>query len=118
MESKWLRSLYESEALAIGCWQADGRLTAFNPALSALIGYSFEEIEAGQVLWSDITPSEYAPLDAQALDEIKTNGYCRPYQKEYVRKDGHRVPILVGGACFGEEVKDAGTFYAVDLSRS
>ena len=116
MERQWLQGFFDSGALAIGCWNADGRFTAANQALLDLIGYSRAEVENGTIGWASITPPEYAALDARALEEIRAVGRCNPFQKEYVHKDGRRVSVLIGGAAFGEGVTDAGTFYAVNLS--
>jgi PAS domain S-box-containing protein len=116
MGTEGLKALYDSDALAIGCWSADGRFTAANQALLDLLGCTQWEIKNGRIGWPDITPAEYAPLDAQALEEIRQKGFCSPFQKEYIRKDGRRVPVLIGAVAFGGGVVDAGTFYAVNLS--
>ena len=62
-----------------------------------------------------MTPPEFAEADEKALREIATTGICMPFEKEYVRKDGKRVPILVGGANF-EDNPDEGLAFAVDLT--
>jgi PAS domain S-box-containing protein len=103
--------------LAMGSWRADGTLFDGNDALLQLLGCSRHEIESGRVRWHDITPGEFAPLDAQALDELRATGECTPFEKEYIRHDGRRVPVLVGGTAFGNGITDAGAFFAVDLSK-
>src|SRR5436305_14888302 len=107
----------DSRTLAMGCWRADGTFFDGNNGLLHLLGCSRQEVEAGRVRWSDITPPEFAPLDAQALGELRTAGECTPFEKEYIRHDGRRVPVLVGGTAFGNGVTDAGAFFAVDLSQ-
>ena len=100
----------------MGCWRADGGLFNPNDTLLRLIGYSREEVELGQVRWTDLTPREFAALDEHALNEVRAKGSCAPFEKEYIRKDGRRVPVLVGGAAFGGGITDAGVFFAVELT--
>jgi len=109
--------LSESKALAMGCWRADGKFTAANEAFLGLIDCSQEEVLTGKVGWPDLTPPEYAALDNVALQEIRSRGVCSPFEKEYVRKDGSRVPVLIVATAYSTETSDAGAFYVVDLSK-
>jgi PAS domain S-box-containing protein len=99
----------------MGCWRADGGISDANDAMLRLTGYSRDDVQAGRLLWSDITPPEFAPLDTEALDEVRVKGTCSPFEKEYIRKDGRRVPVLIRGSAFEGSV-EAGVFYAVDLT--
>ena len=114
--ARWLRRLLKSNVLAMGCWQVGGRITASNDALLKLIGYSRAEVSSGKVTLHDLNPPEYANLDAQALLEARAKGECTPFEKEIIRKDGRRVPVLVGAATFGAGASEEGAFFAVDLS--
>jgi PAS domain S-box-containing protein len=67
-----------------------------NDAFLAIVGYSREDLAAGLVNWRRMTPPEYARLDRHALRELTSRGECTPYEKEYVRKDGTRVPVCIG----------------------
>ncbi len=69
-----------------------------NDALLELVGYSREDLLEGRLHWPDLTPPEYAPLDELAQDEGLRFGACTPYEKEFVRKDGTRVAVLVATA--------------------
>ena len=57
-----------------------------------------EDVEAGRVTRELITPPEWMDADADAHRQLKRTGAFRPYEKEYVHRDGHRVPVLVGAA--------------------
>ena len=74
-----------------------GTVRECNDALLAMLGYTREEVKAGLVNWRTITPPEYGALDAEAAEAV-VRGPLVPYEKEYIRKDGQRFPILVGGA--------------------
>ncbi|MDX6333273.1 MAG: hypothetical protein QOG05_613 [Streptosporangiaceae bacterium] len=69
-----------------------------NDAFLDIIGYTRESVEAGHVSRQLITPLEWMDADADAHRQLKRTGAFRPYEKEYVHRDGHRVPVLVGAA--------------------
>ena len=69
-----------------------------NDAFLALAGYSREDLAAGRMHWPDLTPAEYVPLDDLAHEEGLRFGACTPYEKEMMRKDGSRVPVMVATA--------------------
>ena len=69
-----------------------------NDAFLDLVGYSREDLLAGRLHWPDLTPAEYAPLDELAHEEGLRFGACTPFEKEFIRKDGTRVPVLVATA--------------------
>ena len=63
-----------------------------------MIGYSREDLLAGRINWPELTPPEYAPLDELAHEEGLRFGACTPFEKELLRKDGSRIPVLVATA--------------------
>ncbi len=91
------RNLIESSIIGIFVGGADGRVSYANDAFLAITGYTAEDIAAG-VQWRDLNPPEYRPLMEQKADDIRRTGKFHPYEKEYLRKDGSRVPVMVGGA--------------------
>jgi formate hydrogenlyase transcriptional activator len=74
------------------------RVPEVNDAFLDLVGYSREDLLAGRLNWPDLTPPEYAPLDDLAHEEGLRFGACTPFEKELIRKDGTRVPVLVATA--------------------
>src|SRR5579871_1961820 len=74
------------------------RVPEMNDAFLDLVGYSREDILAGRLHWPDLTPPEYAALDEVAHEEGLRFGACTPYEKELLRKDGTRVPVLIATA--------------------
>ncbi|NJL45249.1 MAG: PAS domain-containing protein [Leptolyngbyaceae cyanobacterium SM2_3_12] len=80
-----------------------------------MVGYTRGDLEAGRMRWDAITPPEYLPQDREHIAEAQERGGCPPYEKEYIRKDGSRVPILVGYSLVGEARQDAVAF-VLDLS--
>ena len=74
------------------------RIPEANDAFLAIVGYDREDLVAGRLHWPDLTPPEYAPLDELAHEEGLRFGACTPFEKELLRKDGTRVPVLVATA--------------------
>ncbi len=90
--------LYDAKLMGICYPDRFGRFRDSNDEFLRIVGFSREEMEAGLVRWDAMTPPEYAELDAQHIAEAAERGSCTPYEKEYIRKDGTRVPILCGYA--------------------
>ena len=74
------------------------RIPEANDAFLELVGYSREDLLEGRLNWPDLTPPEYLPLDQLAHEEGLRFGACTPFEKELIRKDGTRVPVLVATA--------------------
>jgi len=110
-----LRRLMDSNVQGVFFWRSNGEITQANDAFLHLVGYTREEMEAGQVNWSLITPPEYAEADRRAFEQIAAQKICAPYEKEYFRKDGSRVPILLGSALF-EDSASEGVCFVLDLT--
>jgi PAS domain S-box-containing protein len=92
------RRLVESNLLGVSIGNLNDRFSYVNDALTKMTGYSREAFLSGQISWQQLTPSEYLHLDQQATQELMEHRVFTPFEKEYIRKDGSRVPILLGGA--------------------
>jgi PAS domain S-box-containing protein len=109
------RRVFESDIIGIHFWDADGNVTQANDAYLRMIGYTRHELETRHVRWRDLTPPEFASQDDQAIAQMKSRGVCPPFEKMYVRKDGGRMPILLGAALLPES-KHEGVAFALDLT--
>ena len=92
------RRLIEANVLGVGISNAAGSWLDANDELLRILGRSREELRAGRVRWDAMTPPEHRPLDDHAIAEADQRGACGAYEKEYVRPDGTRVPVLSGFA--------------------
>ncbi len=93
-----LRALFEANPIAVHRSHADGRVLDANAAFLRIIGASRAALEAGSLRWDRLTAPEWVASDLVARDAALANGYCVPYEKEYLLPDGRRVPVLVGFA--------------------
>ena len=114
LEAK-IRRLVEANVVGIVMFNLGGEITEANEAFLQTVQYTREDIASGRVRWTDLTPSEWRDRDHRAIAELKTSGILQPFEKEYFRKDGTRVPILLGGALF-EGSANEGVAFILDLS--
>jgi PAS domain S-box-containing protein len=110
-----IRRLVDSNIIGIFLWDLRGAITDANDAFLKLIGYERSELLAGDVQWNRLTPPEYEAIDALKADEVRRNLSCIPYEKEFLHKDGSRVPILIGAAMF-EDAGETGVAFVLDLT--
>jgi PAS domain S-box-containing protein len=110
-----IRRLVDSNIIGIMIGDSRGRILEANEAFLGMLGYSREDLVAGRIRWTKLTPPEWATADQDALAQLSATGTCRPYEKEYSRKDGNRVPVLVGGAFF-EPKRDEGVIFVIDMT--
>ncbi|MDB5854588.1 MAG: sensory box protein [Herminiimonas sp.] len=110
-----IRRLVESNIIGIFFWNLGGDISDANDALLHIVGYRRDELLSGSVRWADLTPPEYRATDERKSAELRTTGTCVPYEKEFIRKDGRRVPVLVGGALF-EKSQENGVAFVLDLT--
>jgi PAS domain S-box-containing protein len=92
-----------------------GKITDANDAFLQLVGYDREELRLGQLGWDEMTPPEYQPVEEKAIAELLSSGVFTSYQKEYIRKDGTRVPVMVGGALL-EKSQQTVVGFVLDLT--
>jgi len=78
-----------AQPMAIG--YPDGRLGIVNRAFEELTGYTAEEVQS--LGWIALTPPEWHQMEAEKLAEQDRTGLPMRYEKEYLRKDGTRIPI-------------------------
>jgi PAS domain S-box-containing protein len=110
-----IRRLVEANIVAIVIWNVDGAIVASNEAFLRIVQYDRDDVESGRVRWRDLTPAEWCERDERALAEARATGTVQPYEKEWFRKDGSRVPVLVAGALFEDSSRE-GVGFALDLS--
>jgi PAS domain S-box-containing protein len=113
-----LRRLFEANIIPMAFGDFSGCILDANQAYLDLIGYTREDLSAGEIYWDRMTPPDQRDLDLRAQQELRQRGTCTPYEKDYVRKDGSRVSILIGAAFLSEpyDEQDTGVAFCLDLT--
>jgi PAS domain S-box-containing protein len=114
LEAK-VRRLVEANVVGIVMWNLDGAVTGANEAFLRMVQYDREDLSSGRISWTDLTPAEWRGHNERAVADLKATGIFQPFEKEYIRKDGSRVPVLLGGALF-EGAGNEGVAFVLDLS--
>ncbi|HMH18926.1 MAG TPA: PAS domain S-box protein, partial [Burkholderiales bacterium] len=110
-----IRRLVEADIIGIFICDSEGAIFEANDAFLRLVGYDREDVTAGRLRWTDLTPPEWRERDVRLLREHRKTGLLKPFEKEYFRKDGSRVPVLVGAASF-EGRRNEAVAFVLDLS--
>jgi len=109
-----IRRLVDSNIIGVMFWDMDGRISDANDAFLALVGYSREELRTGAIDWRNLMPPENLDMNATAILELRKTGTYPPVEREYVCKDGNRIPVLVGDALLHDSRN--GVSFVLDLS--
>jgi PAS domain S-box-containing protein len=110
-----LRGLFDANLIGIIIGDFQGNILEVNDAWLATLGYTREEVLSPEVNFLEITPPEFRHLDEQAMAQMKQVGRHAPFEKEYIRKDGTRVPVLIGTAYLGGP-NNLGVGFLIDLT--
>ena len=110
------RRLIESNVIGIVSSTTDGTITDANDAFLQIIGYDRTDLKAGKLNWQTITPPEYTYLNQVAVTELGNTGAFSAFEKEYLHRDGHRVPVMIGGALL-DESQQAIVSFVLDLTQ-
>ena len=109
-----IRRLVEANILGIFIANVEGEIVEANQAFLQMLQYGRQDLVSGRLRWTDLTPAEWRERDERALTEALATGVFQPYEKEFFRKDGSRVPVLIGGALF--QSANEGVVFVLDLS--
>jgi PAS domain S-box-containing protein len=108
-----IRRLVDSNIIGLIVWNADGDIIEANDAFLRMVGYEREELVSGRVGWRELTKPDLLSDSELALAEALRAGSVQPFEKEYIRKDGSYVPVIVGLATF-ETGRKEGVAFVLD----
>ena len=109
-----LQRLVDAGILGIFIANLGGEIVEANQAFLQMFQYDRQDLVAGRLRWEDMTPPELRGRDQLAVTEALATGFFRPYEKQFFRKDGSRVPVLLGGGLFQDS--NEGVSFVLDLS--
>ena len=110
-----IRRLIDSNVVGVFFWTLHGQITDGNEGFLRLVGHSREDLRGGGLTWQAMTPPEYYELDELSIEQLRAGGIAPPQERELWRKDGTRVPVVMGGA-FLEGSQERGVSFVLDIS--
>lgn len=109
------RSLKESNTIGILSWRMDGTVEEANQSFLDMLGYNAADFRSGQLNWRKLTPESFLARDEQAISELLATGSCTPFEKAFLHKDGHPVPVYIGASVLNGDA-NRGIAYIMDLT--
>jgi PAS domain S-box-containing protein len=110
-----IRRLVDANVVGILIWDLDGTILEANDAFLRMVGYEREDLVSGRLSWTDLTPAQWRGRDRRDIvEQIQRTRSVQPFEWEYCRKDGSRVPVLAGAASFEGESQGVG--FVLDLT--
>jgi PAS domain S-box-containing protein len=110
-----IQRLVDANIIGITVWNAGGEILEANDAFLRMVGYDRADVASGRLQWSALTPPEWREVSERAVEAACRTGRAPPYEKEYIRKDGSRVPVIVGLAAL-EASGTKGVAFVLDLT--
>jgi PAS domain S-box-containing protein len=110
-----IRRLVDANIIGICISRSEGEILEANDAFLKIVGYDREDLASGRLRWTALTTPESLDRTALALAELQSTGTIQPFEKEYFRRDGTRVPVLIGVAAFDQQ-RDQVVAFVVDLT--
>lgn len=110
-----IRRLVDANIIGVVISDLPGGIVEANDAFLGMVGFSRDDLEAGRVRWTELTPAEWQAVSQQAWAQIRASGSCDVFEKEYLRKDGSRVPVLVAGVAL-DDTRTQAVSFVLDLT--
>jgi PAS domain S-box-containing protein len=112
-----IRRLVDANIVGVIISDIEGRILEANDAFLRIVGYDRDDLLSGRLRWTNLTPPEWLEHSRKEwMPELKLLGKMQPYEKEYFRKDGSRVPVLIGAAMLEESSGTQGIAFVLDLT--
>ncbi len=110
------RKVFESNMIGMLFSSFDGKIIDANDAFLNMLGYDREELHNGSVSWTNITPNEYLDITHWSVQQLKQHGVCPPFEKQYQKKDGSRISVLMGAARLDDDSSADAVTYIIDVT--
>src|SRR5712672_2726442 len=93
-----IRRLVDANVVGVLISNVDGHVVEANDAFLDMVGFTRDDLASGRIKWTDLTPPEWQAVSQRAVEQLRATGSADLFEKEYFRKDGTRVPVLVAAA--------------------
>ena len=106
--------IVQSGLIAVCVTDLGGLIVDADEAFLRIVDYTRTELLESLHEIAQLTPGEHHRADQDAFEKVTAFGSCESYEKEFIRRDGSRVPALVGALLHEQQI----VWFAFDLSHS
>jgi PAS domain S-box-containing protein len=111
-----IRRLVDANIIGIFIWDFEGQILEANEEFLNIVGYDRGDLAAGRLRWTDLTPPEWLDrYERGRAPELKMSGSLQPFEQEFFRRGGSRVPVMIGLVSF-EDSGSQGVAFVLDLT--
>jgi len=110
-----IRRLVDANIVGVAITRVDSAIIDANDAVLEIVGYTREDVRAGRVGWRELTPPEWQEASNRAVAQLQATGRFDVFEKELLRRDGSRVPVLVAGAAV-DDTRQESVVFVIDLT--
>jgi PAS domain S-box-containing protein len=110
-----VRRLVDSNIIGIVIADLDGGIIDSNDAFLEMVGHDRADIASGNLRLPEMIPEDWLGAYEQRVAEMRATGIAQPYEREFLKKDGSRVPVLAGAAIF-DEARSHAVAFVLDLT--
>ncbi len=110
------RAFFNSDVIGIFYGDLNGNVFSANDEFLRILGLSKDDIKNEKIRIQNFTPTEYLPLDDENIRNAIIIGSCHPYEKQFIRKNGERIWVLVGFVIVGNKREEI-LAYVLDLTK-
>lgn len=93
-----LHRLMDSNVVGFVVADLEGRIVDANDAYLSMIGFNRDDLATGRIRWPEMAPPERTSGEPTIVQRLLTQGWSKAGEVEWVRKDGSRVHVVMGGA--------------------
>lgn len=116
-ESKF-RKVFESNMIGMVFSNMDGRIIETNDAFLNMLGYTREDVQKNPLNWREITLPEYIAISEWAVNELKEKGVVPPFEKQYKKRNGDKLWVLMGSAVLTQDNTAINSVsYIIDITK-
>jgi len=100
------QALYNANIIGVVYADLKGNIFTANDAYLKILGYSRDDLNSNQINWKKLTPLEYQKIDDHSIKELMKKGISTPYEKEYIKKDGSQIPVIIGSVLINKKTTE------------
>ncbi len=110
------KKIFDSDMIGMFFSDPDGHIVEANNSFLKMVGYDWDEIKNNNITWKNLVPQGFVRVNQEAFNKVYSDGYCPPFENQYLQKNGNTIPVLMGSALLEYESRMHTVSYIIDIS--